>query len=588
MKKFSMISFTVFILLVINLILVYFLLFNTSLLNRWLNQFEGETVITTTTSDPVVEVDDYYTLTQPTMDQVITPYKMIINEAEAIYDVNNYDTLQAVMALLNQQSIEITSNNVETNPEMYQEAIAGDYLQLIYPTKYSVLSLRSILKIPEDVSTQFELNRIVIPRDRSDIVYLVDTSNFSFITAQFTDNLLASQILSVVDSVRNDQWLPVTHYELGMGYVYLPNFETIASSQIYTLDEMPDGLFLDDVFPNNNYDISELDANSVRSYHTLLTSFQINDLTNIMTVNHSISANQGSNSINREFILPEEKVRYSFPYVQTFEYWPGDIRLYSENNNTVTYRRFLNGLPIYSAPNLADYGATRVTLRTSPNIEVYRYQMPLVTIGTHIHDLSRVYDIESGQQIEALLAEQGLSFEDFTNIVLGYEWQGEMENFKTVTLVPKWFFHINNNYYSIDQVREGSLNELTTQVNTSDNSVDDVMNMIPLTPQAMTETSLRAPVVAGLTSMISPPGHSEPLELDRLYLPRSTRWNSLVHAPAKSGSQTNLAAGTGSRLSKQPFVSRQVKQMTTQTHHQAIDSTVKPLRLARGGGQGGF
>lgn len=592
MKKFSMMSFTVFILLVINLILVYFLLFNTSLLNRWLNQFEGETVITTTTSDPIVEVDDHYTLTEPTMDQVITPYKMIINEADAIYDVNNYDTLQAVMALLNQQAIEITSNNVETNPEMYQEAIAGDYLQLLYPTKYSVLSLRSILKIPEDVSTQFELSRIVIPRDRSDIVYLVDTSNFSYITAQFTDNLLASQILSVVDSVRNEQWLPVTHYELGMGSVYLPNFETIASSQIYTLDKMPDGLFLDDVFPNNNYDISELDANSVRSYHTLLTSFQINDLTNIMTVNHSISANQGSNSINREFILPEEKVRYSFPYVQTFEYWPGDIRLYSESNNTVTYRRFLNGLPIYSAPNLADYGATRVTLRTSPNIEVYRYQMPLVTIGTHIHDLSRVYDIESGQQIEALLTEQGLSFANFTNIVLGYEWQVEMENFKTVTLVPKWFFHINSNYYSIDQVRDGTLSELTKQVNTSDNSVDDVMSVIPLTPQAMTETSLLAPVLAGLTSMIKPPGHSDSLELDRLYLPRSTRWNSLVNAPAKSGSQTKLAAGTGSRLNKQSVLSRQVKPMTTQTdthtHYQAINSMGKPLSLARGGGQGGF
>lgn len=583
MKKFSMMTFTVFILLVINLVLVYFLLFNTSLLNRWLNQFEGETVITTTSSEPIVEEDDYYTLTDPTMDEVITPYKMIINEAEAVYDVNNYDTLQAVMALLNQQSIEITSNNVETNPEMYQQAVAGDFLQLIYPTKYSILSLKSIIKIPEDVATQFELSRIVIPRDRSDIVYLVDTSNYSYITAQFTDNLLASQILSVVDSVRSEQWLPVTYYELGTNSVYLPNFETIASSQIYTLDKMPDGLFLDDVFPSNNYDISEQDANSVRSYHTLLTSFQINDLTNVMTVNHSISANQGSNNINRYFILPEEKVRYSFPYVQTFEYWPGDIRLYSENNNTVTYRRFLNGLPIYSAPNLADYGATRVTLRTSPNIEVYRYQMPLVTIGTHIHDLSRVHDIESGQQIEAILTEEGLSFSNFTNIVLGYEWQSEMENFKTVTLVPKWFFHINGNYYSIDQVRDGTLSELTNQTTTSESSVDYEMSDIQLTPQAMTEDSLVAPVLSGLTSIISIPGQSDTLDMP--YLPRSTRWDSLVFAPVKSGAQTSLVAGTVSKL-EQSLVSRHVNKMAN--NHQAIEVAVIPFRLEQGGGQGGF
>lgn len=528
MKKLSLTSIIVVILLGINLLLVYFLLFDTSLLNRWLNQFEGETVITTSTSEPIEEADDYYELKNPSMDDIITPFKLIINEAEALYDVNNYETLQQVMELLDKQAIEVASNSVETNPAMYQEIVDNDYLQLIYPTKFSVLSLKSIISIPKELSTQFELNRIVIPRDQGDLVYLVDTSNYSYLTAKFKQPDLASKILNIVDAVREEQWLPVSHYELGVSSVYLPIYETIASSQVYTLDKLPDSLFLDDVFPNNNYDISEPDANSVRSYHTLLTSFQINDATNVMTINHSISANQGSNSINREFVLPEEKVRYSFPYIQSYEYWLGDIRLYSENNNTVTYRRFLNGLPIYSAPNLADYGATRVTLRTNPDIEVYRYQMPLVTIGTHIHDLSRVYDIESGPQIEALLAQEGLSFTNFTNIVLGYEWQADMQNFKTVTLVPKWFFHINNNYYSIDEVRDGTVTELLLENGSSDNGETDGTAFSFMTSQAVNQDTLSAAVYAGITQEVLLPGKAEALSLP--YHPRSMRWNSLVSA----------------------------------------------------------
>lgn len=528
MKKISVTSIIVAILLGINLMLVYFLLFNTSLLNRWLNQFEGETVITTSTSEPIEEVDDYYELTNPTLDQVITPYKIIINEAEALYDVNNYGTLQKVMELLDEQAIEVSSNSVETNPAMYEEIVHNDYLQLIYPTKFSVLSLKAMISLPEDISTQFELNRIVIPRNAGDVVYLVDTSNYSFLTAKFKEPELATAILNIVDAVRDDQWLPVAHYDISGNSIYLPIYETIASSQVYTLDKLPDSLFLEGIFPNSNYDISEPDANSVRSYHTLLTSFQINDATNVMNINHSISASQGSNSINREFILPEEKVRYSFPYIQTYEYWPSDIRLYSENNNTVTYRRFLNGLPIYSAPNLADYGATRVTLRTNPNIEVYRYQMPLVAIGTHVHDLSRVYDIESGPQIEALLAEQGLAFTHFTNIVLGYEWQAEMENFKTVTLVPKWFFHINNNYYSIEQVRDGTVAELTQQNGSGELNNGDVLEYAMFVSQAAKSQTLAAPVYAGITQTVILPRNKETLLLP--YTPRSTRWNSLVEA----------------------------------------------------------
>lgn len=549
MKKLSLTSIIVFILLTFNLFLVYLLLFDTSLVNRWLNQFEGETVITTSISEPIEVEEDYYEVTTLTLDQLITPTKLIINEASDFYDVNNYATLQSVLELLGSQTIELNSNSVETHPEMYEAVIAGDYLQLLYPTSFSVPSLRGLITTPAELSTQFEMNRLAFSRELEGTVYLVDTKSQAYMEAELTDPTIAKEIFAVVDAVRDDQWLPVTRFAVEGGTVYLPTYETISLSQIYTLEKLPDSLFLDDIFPTNNYDIAEPDANSVRSYHNLLTTFQINDLTNMMSINYSLSSMTGSNSIIRDMVLPDEKVRYSYPYVQTYEYWPSDIRLYSEKNNTITYRRFLNGLPIYSAPGLADYGATRVTLRTNSTIEVARYQMPLITIGTHIHDMSRVYDIESGAQIAALLSEQGLSFESFTNIVLGYEWQSEMENLKTVTLVPKWFFHVNNTYYSIDQVRDGTLANLIAQnsgqtqlPDVSENSISQASMPTEIENAEMSENlNIVAVVDAGVLE-----GLSVGVVKRQNYRSRTTQWESLVQVEGELEQASRFSLGGSS------------------------------------------
>lgn len=549
MKKLSLTSIIVFILLAFNLFLVYLLLFDTSLVNRWLNQFEGETVITTSISEPIEVEEDYYEVTTLTLDQLITPTKLIINEASDFYDVNNYATLQSVLELLGSQTIELNSNSVETHPEMYEAVIAGDYLQLLYPTSFSVPSLRGLITTPAELSTQFEMNRLAFSRELEGTVYLVDTKSQAYMEAELTDPTIAKEIFAVVDAVRDDQWLPVTRFAVEGGTVYLPTYETISLSQIYTLEKLPDSLFLDDIFPTNNYDIAEPDANSVRSYHNLLTTFQINDLTNMMSINYSLSSMTGSNIIIRDMVLPDEKVRYSYPYVQTYEYWPSDIRLYSEKNNTITYRRFLNGLPIYSAPGLADYGATRVTLRTNSTIEVARYQMPLITIGTHIHDMSRVYDIESGAQIAALLSEQGLSFESFTNIVLGYEWQSEMENLKTVTLVPKWFFHVNNTYYSIDQVRDGTLANLIAQnsgqtqlPDVSENSISQASMPTEMENAGMSENlNIVAVVDAGVLE-----GLSVGVVKRQNYRSRTTQWESLVQVEGELEQASRFSLGGSS------------------------------------------
>lgn len=465
MKRITVTTLLLAFFVTLNLLLIYFLMFDTQILTPLFNRFEEETVITTT-SEPRENGSNFRQLTNPTVDQIITPYKLVVKEDAQYYDVNYNATLEAVMELLANQPFELVDNHVVSDPEMFHSLSDQNLVELIYPTKFSVPALKRLIEIPTDLSTQFELNRIMIPEDEAATVYLVDTISETYIEANLQDADLKAELFTLIRSVRDDQWLAVEPYLLSQETVYLPTVETLASSQVYTLDELPDNLFLNEVFPNSNYDISEPDENNIRSYHTLLTSLLINDTTNFMTINHTFPSSSSSQNITRDMILSEERMRYSYPYIQSYEYWPGDIRLYQEQNNVVTYRRFLNGLPIYAAEGLADYGATRVTLRTNSTIEVFRFHMPLVVLGTHIHDMSEVYDVESAVQIETTLIDQGLSFADFDKIILGYEWQADMENFKKVTLIPKWFFYVNSQYYSIDQVRDGTVREYVDQQST--------------------------------------------------------------------------------------------------------------------------
>ena len=94
------------------------------------------------------------------------------------------------------------------------------------------------------------------------------------------------------------------------------------------------------------------------------------------------------------------------------------------------------------------------------NLELSRLQKPLLDLGVHVDDLSQEIMIESGEELEEILEEQGLQFAQFNQVFLAFEWQEEMEGFRKVTFIPKWYFVLKNQTYSIDQIKNGEVVEV--------------------------------------------------------------------------------------------------------------------------------
>ena len=106
-----------------------------------------------------------------------------------------------------------------------------------------------------------------------------------------------------------------------------------------------------------------------------------------------------------------------------------------------------------------------------------------------------------------------------------------MENFKTATLVPKWFFHVNNTYYSIDQVRDGTVTNLIAQ-NSGQTQTTDVSENSISQASVQTETenaqlsenlNIVAVVDAGVLEGLSVGAFKR-----QNYRSRTTQWESLV------------------------------------------------------------
>ena len=69
-------------------------------------------------------------------------------------------------------------------------------------------------------------------------------------------------------------------------------------------------------------------------------------------------------------------------------------------------------------------------------------------------------DLESGQTIYDTLNQYGYQIEAFDHIQLAYEWQKDMDDFKRVELIPKWFFEFDGKMYSLDDIQSDSFDQI--------------------------------------------------------------------------------------------------------------------------------
>lgn len=102
---------------------------------------------------------------------------------------------------------------------------------------------------------------------------------------------------------------------------------------------------------------------------------------------------------------------------------------------------------------MPDYGANSVQMRGDLSGDIFRYHQPMLTFYTHIDTASQEYELMNHEEILAALQERGYTVNGFEDIFMAYEWQEDMEMFRKAELIPTWFFQLNGEHYTLEEIQ---------------------------------------------------------------------------------------------------------------------------------------
>ncbi|WP_124057878.1 YycH family regulatory protein [Vaginisenegalia massiliensis] len=445
-RRFPFLSFFLAMFVLTSIALSYLLVFNSHPLSKYLSQ---EEVATKTIQNNQEQLSAYYQPAHVKFEEAVFPTTAYLAKGNRLFDLNHYPTLESLLVKIQHAPIQVRDIRINRNLEDYQALYEQDYIEFDFRQSVPLSLVDSLINLGNNQETPFKLDRILIPDSDKRLAYVVDTRTKSFIEVELSTDFDLADCFNQVNKVK-ENWLSVDRYDLKDKSVYLPVNEQVIKSKTYILEKIPENMFISSVFPNSDFVISQANTTDTKSYQNYQSTLTIFGSKQLMTIT--------TNSIsNREKISEEQKLRESFKPVAENAYWRQGLRYDGIRNNMVTYRRFLDGFPIYSHSSIEDYGALKVYMRNTPGSEVYRFEKPTVILMANIDDMSQDIPLLSADELVTTLTGAGVNLDRISDIQLVYEWQPDMQNFQVVTLIPKWYVEVNGRQYSLDQITHGDL-----------------------------------------------------------------------------------------------------------------------------------
>lgn len=464
MRKFSFQTFFLTLAILASLLLSYILIFdNNALLSRFTSS--QQTAQVNIQNDSNSKVSDYYQLANVKLAEIIYPTNVIISEGENAYLLNDYPGLRSLATRLSQKRISLIEKIIVPSEEDYIDLISQERVEFEFSTTLPFELMDNFVKNESD-ETEFEFNRIIFPKSEKNTAYLINTFEHVYMKAKLPEGNTTEDYFKVA-RVSKGKWVIAERYNLSNGnHVYLPLSKMTVPSQLYTLNLVPETNVIDSLFGNvrswRSVSTNEDSTDGTIMYYNSNLELQINPFAQMLGINY-----KNTNQFEAKTYM--QRIEQSYNQMRQFEYWKNGIRIGTQSNGTtVVYQRYLDGYPIFAKSAVNHYACSRVYFRGGNlTTSITRLAVPMVYLEAHVADQSRDYELMSVDEMTYELNVAGYSVNDFTNIVIGYEWQENMAEFQKVNFVPKWFFEINNVYYSLDQIREGELNAMSNVSDTA-------------------------------------------------------------------------------------------------------------------------
>ena len=152
------------------------------------------------------------------------------------------------------------------------------------------------------------------------------------------------------------------------------------------------------------------------------------------------------NSVEQDDLTAFQQIRDSFHTLKFIDTWTqaSHFEGYDKESGQVTYRRYLNGMPI---SGLLDRGLIRMEMKNSGLVDLY---YPTEIIQTPLEDREQQIVLPDAQELIVQLNGAGIPYSAIEDMGLGYEWISNDESTRVASLVPRWFVKLDGTWSTVD------------------------------------------------------------------------------------------------------------------------------------------
>lgn len=370
------------------------------------------------------------------IEDLFAPHQMSVHSNSNTYVTQNPRVIQKVHQFLSGWGMRDVALTATYSEEEYEAFIMETgRIELRFQSQvYLGLLTHYFNSLPEDLFNQ-RISRILISTDPSMPIYLVNDQTRNVYTAQRPESNM--QPLITLWTENQTMFHSADAYAFREGIAFLPRNEFDVRQLVYLVEKQPNSFFINQLFE----DTTELrdDSNEyVTAYSDNISELRINKETGILSYYR--------NSLDQTTIPSYQQVRDSFHSLKFIETWTHASYFsgFQDRNNEVTYRRFVEGYPIFS---FEDRGTVRMEM--SDNYLI-RMQYPTEVIQTPLTDREEVVTIPRAQEVIDLLVANGYTFSQIDTMQLGYEWESSEESSRIAELEPKWFVKMDGAWRTVD------------------------------------------------------------------------------------------------------------------------------------------
>lgn len=459
------------ILVIFGLILSYFILYDIQGFESLIGIEQPENVQVGQSNSQLNQAVEPLETTNVRSADVVIPDEAYYRVNNQSYKLNSTRVLTTLSSLLESRPILVEDMELIENPGSIEYFYQVDHVQIVFPERLPIGLYNHVIDFLEDQDTDVYVDRLFIPliEEENNNVYLVDSENNRYIAARLSTNLTFRDFTNVIQ--REDiQFAEVLRYQGSSGPIYLPTEPKVIDSHTFTLDVIPENIYINQVFQGATYNVSEI--TNTADYST----FRYQNY--LYTLDNDRSSHRMSLTLNRlEQGSPRtvtEKIRNSVNALRTYSYWQGDFRIDHFANNVVSYRQFYNGYPIHATSQLPDspmpdYGRTTVQLRNDLSGDIYRIIQTMINFGIHIDNISQPIELATDEEIIEILQDLGYPLSQFEDIFVGYEWMPDTENLRKVELRPNWIFKFEGSFYTMEDIQRESFETIWLRETGGDN-----------------------------------------------------------------------------------------------------------------------